>query len=64
LGELRPACVNSLQDPTSKMTRARGTGGVAQVVEYLPNKCEAPSLTPSSIKKKSNSVYSTDYYKD
>jgi hypothetical protein len=30
-----------------------GSGGVAQVVEHLPSKCEALSSKPSTTKKKS-----------
>jgi hypothetical protein len=30
----------------------QGEGGVAQVVEYLPSKCETLSSTPNTIKKK------------
>jgi hypothetical protein len=30
-------------------------GGVAQVVEHLPSKCEAPSTNPSVSKKKKKS---------
>jgi hypothetical protein len=39
---LRPAWENSVRDPISKITRAKWTGGVAQVVEYLLCKCKTP----------------------
>jgi hypothetical protein len=31
---------------------AQRAGGVAQVVRYLPSKCEATTSDPSTIKKK------------
>jgi hypothetical protein len=37
----RPVLENSSQDPISKITRAKWTGGVAQVLEHLLCKCEA-----------------------
>jgi hypothetical protein len=43
---LRLAWANSSREPISKITRARWTGGVAQVVECLLCKCEALSLNP------------------
>jgi hypothetical protein len=36
---------------TSKITRAKGAGSVAQVVENLPSKYKALSSNPSSTKK-------------
>jgi hypothetical protein len=30
----------------------KGSGGMTEVVEYLPSKCEALSLNPSNTKKK------------
>jgi hypothetical protein len=44
---LRPAHANIFQDPISKITRAKWTGGVAQLVEYLLCKCEALSSNSS-----------------
>jgi hypothetical protein len=38
---LRPAQANRSQDPISKITRAKWTGGVAQAAERLLCKCEA-----------------------
>jgi hypothetical protein len=38
-----PARENSSGDPISKITRAKWTGGVAEVVESLLCKCEALS---------------------
>jgi hypothetical protein len=40
------------QDPTSKITRAKWIGGVAQAVENLLCKWEALSSNPSAQKKK------------
>jgi hypothetical protein len=42
----RPTWTHSLQDPISKTTRAKCTGGVAQVAEYLLCKCEGLSSNP------------------
>jgi hypothetical protein len=36
---------------TSKITRTKRTGGVAQVLEHLPKKCEALSSNPNTTKK-------------
>jgi hypothetical protein len=33
-------------DASSKITRAKTTGGLAEVVEQLPNKCEVLSSNP------------------
>jgi hypothetical protein len=49
---LRPAWANSLKDPISKITRARWTGDMAQVVEHLLCKHEALSLNLSPIGRK------------
>jgi hypothetical protein len=43
------AQANSSRDPTSKMTRAKWTGGEAQVIEYLVCKCEALSSHPKKF---------------
>jgi hypothetical protein len=43
----RPAWANSSQDPISKITRAKWTEGVAQVIQW-----EAQSSSPSPTKKK------------
>jgi hypothetical protein len=43
---LRPTWANSSQDPISKITRTKWTGGVAQTVEHLPRKCKALIQTP------------------
>jgi hypothetical protein len=50
----KPAWANSSQEPTSKNTQHKKTkaGGVPQVVEHLPSKCEARSSNPSIGKKK------------
>jgi hypothetical protein len=41
--------------PTSKVTKAKSAGGVAQVVKCLPTKCMVLSSTPSTtIKKEKN----------
>jgi hypothetical protein len=32
--------------------RAKSAGGMTQVVEHLPNKCEAQNWNPSTVKKK------------
>jgi hypothetical protein len=50
----RPAWTNNSQDPVSKITRAKWTGGVAQVLECPLCKCEALSSNRSSEKKKKN----------
>jgi hypothetical protein len=41
-----------LQDPIFKITKAKWTGGVAQVVEQLLCKCELLSSVPQKKKKK------------
>jgi hypothetical protein len=62
-GDLRPTQTNSLRDPISKTpnpththtythTHTHRTGRVAQVVEHLPSKREAPSLNPNTAQKK------------
>jgi hypothetical protein len=43
----------SLWDPTSKITRAKWTGGLAQAVQCLFCKCEVLSSNPSLTKTKS-----------
>jgi hypothetical protein len=48
---LRPAWANSSQDPISKITRAKWTGGVAQAMEYLLCKCKVPWVKPKCQKK-------------
>jgi hypothetical protein len=40
-----------MQEPISKITRAKWTSGMAQAVEYLLCKCEALNSNPSSNKK-------------
>jgi hypothetical protein len=40
------------ETPISKITRAKWTGSVAQVIECLLCKCEALSSNPSLTKKK------------
>jgi hypothetical protein len=49
---LGPAQEDTSQDPIFKITRAKRTEGVAQAIEYLLCKCEAPSSNPSSTEKK------------
>jgi hypothetical protein len=41
-----------LETPTSKVTRAKWTGDVAQVVEYLPCKSVTLNSNPSPTKRK------------
>jgi hypothetical protein len=48
----KPDQANSSQDPISKITRAKETGDMAQVVKCLPTKLEAINSNPSSQKKK------------
>jgi DNA phosphorothioation-dependent restriction protein DptG len=48
----RPAWANSSWDSISKITRAKWTEGLAQVVEYLFSKHEAMSLNHKNLKKK------------
>jgi hypothetical protein len=43
---------NSLRDPISKITRAKRTGGVAQVIECLPCKHKALNSNPVQPKEK------------
>jgi hypothetical protein len=49
---LKPAQVNSLRDPISKKKQQKWAGGVAQVVEHLPSKCEAMSSITNKTKNK------------
>jgi hypothetical protein len=46
------AHLSKKQDLISKITRAKRSGGMAQVVEHLPSKCETLSSNPSTGKKK------------
>jgi hypothetical protein len=39
------------QDTISKITRAKRTGGLSQMVEHLVGKCKVLSLNPSIAKK-------------
>jgi hypothetical protein len=41
-----------MRAPISKISRAKWTGGIDQVVEFLLWKCEALSSNPSPTKKK------------
>jgi hypothetical protein len=54
----RPAQANISQDPISKVTRAKWTGGMAQAAECLLCKYEALSLSsnPSPTKKKKKDI--------
>jgi hypothetical protein len=47
-----PVLVNNLEDPFSKITRAKGTGGVTQAVECLLCNCKALILNQRPTKKK------------
>jgi hypothetical protein len=47
----RPAQANISQDPISKITTAKWTGGVTQAVEHLLCKHKGLSLNPSFTKK-------------
>jgi hypothetical protein len=38
------------RDPISKITTADRAGGMAQVVEHLPSKCNALNSTPNTTK--------------
>jgi hypothetical protein len=49
---LKPAWVNSSQDPTLKKLFTNGAGRVAQVVEHLPSQCGTMSSIPRTTKKK------------
>jgi hypothetical protein len=40
------------QDPIQKITTTKRAGGLAQVVECLPRKCEVPSSNRNTAKKK------------
>jgi hypothetical protein len=44
------------ETPISKITRAKRTRGMAQVIEYLLYKYEALSSNPSPSKKKEESI--------
>jgi hypothetical protein len=46
----QPRTNNSQDPPISKLTRAKWTGGVAQVVEHLLYTYKVSSSNPSSIK--------------
>jgi hypothetical protein len=39
------------RDPISKLTRAKRAGIMAQVVQYLPGKCEVLNSNPQYLKK-------------
>jgi hypothetical protein len=49
---LRSAWASSSGDPILKKKSQKRAGGVAQVVELLPSKCEALSSNPNTAKKK------------
>jgi hypothetical protein len=49
---LRPAQENRLRDPISKITRAKWTGGVFQVVEHLALQVQSPEFKSQSQQKK------------
>jgi hypothetical protein len=51
---LRAAQANSLQDPISKIARAKWTRDVAQIVKCLLCKCKALSSNPSLTEKNWN----------
>jgi hypothetical protein len=46
------ASQGKLQDPISKITRAKWAGGVAQALEHLLSKWEALSSNPSTLPKR------------
>jgi hypothetical protein len=60
---VRIAQANSLQDPISKITRAKWTGGMPQAVEHLLCKCEALSSNPNPTHRKILYLYTMEYYK-
>jgi hypothetical protein len=39
------------QNPIQRVPKAKGTGGMAQVIEHLPNKPKALSSNPNTAKK-------------
>jgi hypothetical protein len=52
-GSSKPSQANGSQDPIlKKYSTQKWAGGVVQIVEHLPNKCEALSSNPSTEKKK------------
>jgi hypothetical protein len=51
-GGTSPAQANSLRHPTSKITAAKWTGGVTEVVEHLLSECKTLTSKPSPTKKK------------
>jgi hypothetical protein len=50
----QPGQINSLKTLSEKYPIQKSAGGVAQVVEILPSKCEARSSKPSAAKTKEN----------
>jgi hypothetical protein len=50
-----------MQDPISKITTAKRTEAVAQVVEHLPSKCKAKIQTPVLPKTKQKPLYTSFY---
>jgi hypothetical protein len=46
-----------MQDPNSKITKAKRAGGMAQVVEHLHSKCKALSSNPSITKTQKEKRY-------
>jgi hypothetical protein len=51
-----------LGDTISKITRAKWTGSMTQVVESLLCKCKAQSSNPSSTRKKKNHILYDSIY--
>jgi hypothetical protein len=46
---------------SEKQTKSKGSRGMAQVVESLPNKCEALGSVPSTEKKKKSQGFSFSF---
>jgi hypothetical protein len=59
-----PAQANSSWDITSKLTRAKWSEGVAQMVEHLLCKNEALNSNPSPTKKKKKKKKPPSYFPD
>jgi hypothetical protein len=57
------ACLGIKRDPISKVINMKRAGRVAQVIEYLPSKCEALSSTSNTTPLHTHTKYQMLYIK-
>jgi hypothetical protein len=44
------------ETPSERQTKSKKTGDIAQVVEYMPSKCKALSLIPTTAQNKTKTL--------